>query len=660
MLLQGTVTSRATAAPARVDTIAPRPGLVLTRSTVIRPGRWQLPAAAHGMDAAITIGGTGVTIDLRGVTLVGTDTLLPPDAAVGVGIRILRGSRVTVVGGRLRGYRIAIDVAYSTDITLTGQDLSDNWRPRLWSGTAHESLADWLSFHKNEQDEWRRYGAAIYMDSVVGGTVRDLTVTRGMNGVLLTRTHRLSLIGNTIRWNSGVGIGLYRSSDNVILHNRVDFNVRGYSHGVYRRGQDSAALLLYEQSCRNVVAYNSMTHSGDGLFLWAGQSTMDSGWGGANDNLFFGNDFSHAPTNAMEATFSRNVFVANRAHQSDHGLWGGYSFGSTIAYNDFADNRIGVAIEHGQDNTIVGNRFDRDSTGVHLWWTAQPPSEWGYPRYRDTRSRTVQLRNNQFIGTRVALRASDTQQLSWSGNAVTPSDSILVLRGDTAGADLGGVTMASPSRPVRDAARCRVPPVFRPEVARWRPTPRRDPRWAFCSDPLPHGRQHIRMGAFGPLRPDEPDDRPATHPLSWEVRVTVWDSTSDPRRDTTATQGRPTLFARTVPALDAVWFRPPPAAPSGGTAPQLTHPLLGVPPERWALVGTSTVDIPADREVELIAISDDGIRVWIDDRLAIDDWVPHESRVHRVRMSAGRRHLRVAYYQVNGWTELQLRLESLR
>ena len=39
-------------------------------------------------------------------------------------------------------------------------------------------------------------------------------------------------------------------------------------------------LLMYEQSSNNIVAYNSVTHSGDGLFLWSGQSTMDSGQGG--------------------------------------------------------------------------------------------------------------------------------------------------------------------------------------------------------------------------------------------------------------------------------------------------------------------------------------------------------------------------------------------
>ena len=125
------------------------------------------------------------------------------------------------------------------------------------------------------------------------------------------------------------------------MHNRIDWCVRGYSHGFYNRGQDSAGLLMYEQSSNNVVAYNSVTHGGDGLFLWAGQSTMDTGQGGANDNLFYRNDFSHAPTNGIEATFSRNTFLDNRVEEYWHGVWGGYSYDSWWSDNTFARNTEG-------------------------------------------------------------------------------------------------------------------------------------------------------------------------------------------------------------------------------------------------------------------------------------------------------------------------------
>src|SRR5690606_28521285 len=157
---------------------------------------------------------------------------------------------------------------------------------------------------------------------------------------------------------------LFRSSRNMIAHDRMDWNVRGYSHGFFNRGQDSAALLMYEQSSENVVAFNTMTHSGDGLFLWAGQHTMDTGEGGSNDNLFYRNDFSFAPTNGIEATFSRNAFVANRIEGSWHGLWGGYSWESVILGNAFSNNAEAIAIEHGQVNAIAGNTFSGDTTAI--------------------------------------------------------------------------------------------------------------------------------------------------------------------------------------------------------------------------------------------------------------------------------------------------------
>ena len=145
------------------------------------------------------------------------------------------------------------------------------------------------------------------------------------------------------------------------MHNRADYNVRGYSHGFYRRGQDSAGLLIYEQSCRNVVAYNSMTHGGDGLFLWAGQSTMDTGEGGANDNLFYGNDFSFAPTNGMEATFSRNTFVDNRIEGSDTACGAATATIRRSSATISSAIASGIAIEHGQNEPDLVNR----SRGLH-------------------------------------------------------------------------------------------------------------------------------------------------------------------------------------------------------------------------------------------------------------------------------------------------------
>jgi hypothetical protein len=60
----------------------------------------------------------------------------------------------------------------------------------------------------------------------------------------------------------------------------------------------------------------------------------------------------HAVANGIEATFSRNRFIANRIEDSWHGVWGGYSYDSVWQENRFARNAEGIAIEHGQRNTI--------------------------------------------------------------------------------------------------------------------------------------------------------------------------------------------------------------------------------------------------------------------------------------------------------------------
>jgi len=413
------------------ETIDLRRGLVVTTSATIKKKTYRLAANASLDSALIVIRGDDITLDLNGATVEGMDPAADPDRAAGVAIRVDGGRNVTIRNGTIRGYRVAILARGTNGLTIESNDLGHGWKPRLYSVVEHESLADWLSFHHDEKDEWLRFGAAIYLDGVSGGSIRDNVAEQGMNGLMMARSDRLRVADNTFRFNSGLGIGLYRSAANRIIHNRLDYNVRGFSNGFYRRGQDSADLLMFEQSSHNVVAYNSATHGGDGLFLWAGQSTMDSGAGGANDNLFFGNDFSFAPTNAMEATFSRNVFVGNRAEGSDYGLWGGYSYESTIAGNCFARNRVGIAIEHGQDNVIASNRFTGDGTAIRLWGDKVEPGDWGYPKQRNTDSRNTRVASNLFSGTRVGVSAANTLDLAIVGNTLAAVDTPMVFR-DTA------------------------------------------------------------------------------------------------------------------------------------------------------------------------------------------------------------------------------------
>jgi parallel beta-helix repeat protein len=691
-----------------------RPGLVISQSARIVRKTYRLTAPASLDSALITIQGDDVTVDFQGATLQGRDLNADPDQAQGVAIRVARGRNIRIVNARVHGFKVGLLARGTANLTLLDNDLSDNWKPRLYSLVEHESLVDWLSFHHNEQDEWLRYGAAIYLVDVHGGLIHRNRARRGMNGLLLVRSNGLRIQSNVFSFNSGVGIGLYRSSRDTILHNLLDYNVRGYSHGFYSRGQDSADLLMYEQSSNNVVAYNSMTHGGDGVFLWAGQSTMDSGSGGANDNVFFQNDVSYATANGIEATFSRNTFVANKAWGSEYGLWGGYSYSSAIVGNDFARNRTGIAIEHGQDNTIVANRFAHDSTAIRLWGDSIEPSDWGYPKYHDTESHDYRVSDNVFVANRVGLRASRTRALTFRDNRLVQVDTPLVRRDSMVVATEGNNGRSA------DTTAPAIPSPYDSLLRHL--LPRRPRVWFALRD-----RSWIVVDEWGPYDWEQglgsaklwPVDSTRAVPLrlrvlgngaNWRVigkrgiaalskeagrtwdtiavtpkpdSVGDWELTLESTPRAVKAPGAPASahvrrfsYGRFEPAIDwdirfFAWTdstNPRKHAVAAGRPIHAAHArrldymwyrpqIAALPRERWALEATGTVTL-APGSYTLRTISDDGVRVWVDGALVIDAWDAHESRVDSTPIGAGRHELRVAYYQNDGWTEL--RLEILR
>ena len=368
-------------------------------------------------NALIEIVGENITIDLNHTVLQGSNDVTRPDEFYGVAIHVKPGSKNIVIrNGNIHGYKIAI-LADSVDgLTIENCNLSFNYRQELKSNLNREDISDWMSYHKNENEEWKRYGAGIYLDQCKNARISNNTVTSGQCGLMMTLCEKAVVFDNNFSFNSGIGIGLYRSSHNNFYHNRLDWNVRGYSHGKYKRGQDSAGFLVFEQCNDNIFAFNSATHSGDGFFLWAGQHTMDTGEGGCNDNFIYGNDFSYAPTNGVEVTFSRNLVMKNVIRDCDHGIWGGYSYDCDFTDNDFAFNRIGIAIEHGQNINIAINRFLYDKTAIRLWSRATQPADWKYAQVKDTRSMNYWIAANQFTANETIYDIMGTDTVAFSGN----------------------------------------------------------------------------------------------------------------------------------------------------------------------------------------------------------------------------------------------------
>ena len=654
------------------------PGLVITHSVRVKSRTYRLSGPP------ITIRGDSITVDFAGATLQGSDPEVDPDQRRDTAIVIDGGHNIQILNARIQGYRFGILARGTERLTVRASDLSHTWKPRLFSLLEHESLVDWLSFHHNENNEWLRFGAAIYLQDVKGADLRNNTAVDGMNGLMLVRSTGVVVRDNNFSFNSGLGIGLYRSSEDTIVHNRLDYNVRGYSHGRYSRGQDSAGLLVFEQSSRNFVAFNSLTHGGDGIFLWAGQSTMDSGTGGANDNIFYGNDVSYATANGVEVTFSRNNIIGNRAWGSEYGVWGGYSFGTRIESNDFRLNRTGIAIEHGQYNTISGNLFDHDSTAIRLWADSIEPSEWGYPKHHDTRSHSYWITGNALVGNRVGLKVRNTQGVVFQGNRAKAVDSLLEWE-PIPDFQVGAVTEDTLPERVRDAVPDSIPvsDLSRRDrsaiiVDEWGPYDWQAPKLWFLgrdSSDVPR----YRLAVLGPrperwrllvsrgvtqiapttgfvgdtilVTPESRGDWSVTlvsggrrfgytrfQPrIDWAVGFFTWtDSTNFFKQRL----GDSLADVPPTPRLDYEWYRPP-------------RGFRGLPQSKWSLRATGSVTLPGGT-YSLRTISDDAVRVWVDSVLVIDNWTPHESEVDYAPLSPGTHNLRVEYRQVDGWVELRV------
>lgn len=386
-------------------------GMAIAKSVRVKKRIYVLNGFDSLDRSVIVIQGNNITVDFKDAVLRGSSGKKDPDQFYGVAILIKGGKNITIKNLTARGYKVALLARNVEGLKIENCDFSYNYRQRLNSTAEKEDLSDWMSYHQNEKDEWLRYGAAIYLRKCPGAVISGNKVTGGQNALMLTECNDATIYNNDFSFNSGIGMGFYRSSNNRVLHNRLNFNVRGYSHGVYNRGQDSAGFLVYEQSSNNLFYKNSATHSGDGFFLWAGQTTMDTGKGGCNDNRILYNDFSYAPTNGVEVTFSRNVVANNRIFDCDHGIWGGYSYQSHFSDNQLRSNRIGIAIEHGQQNTITGNIFINNKTAIKLWARQQQPAGWGYARLRDTRSENYVIGANNFSRNETVFNLQRTDSL---------------------------------------------------------------------------------------------------------------------------------------------------------------------------------------------------------------------------------------------------------
>jgi len=709
----------------------------------------------------------GVTVDFADSEIIGSDDGTPPNKYSKVAICVVNAKNVTIKNAGIRGFRIAISAQYADGLTIENCEVSNNYRQHLKSTPEKEHTDDWLWGHENDKDEWLRYGAGIYLKNCDNVTIKNCRARDGQNGICLVNCDNATIIDNDMSFMSGWGLAMWRSNHCKILGNRFDYCVRGYSHGVYARGQDSTGILVYEQCSDNIFAYNRATHGGDGFFLYAGhETTQRTGEGGCNRNIVYRNDFSYAVANGIEATFSDgNIFQENKLHHCVHGVWAGYSSNTIIKGNDIADCDNGVSIEHGRGNQIVANDFARCGRGVWLWWDDDKDLIAGpYGKKQGHDSARESLRRNLFDACKVAVLATTSKDVTLEQNRFSNCETPIRLTGDSTVTRFfdnaiesglidnqtttklegienkagSGVTQKGPVNVCRDecaddfvsATRSRErhrldPPDKLAEIKELRevslPLPLKN---------FPEGKENIIIDEWGPydyqsvrvvwmpqiscdesrfrvLGPGLPyhvdlllcpwslsadpssgrtpavvtlrgteDELSATPYMivvkvgldqvftragvlwhaDWDVRYFGWSKELDPRESdenwSKITSSSPILRERS-PCIDYSW----------GTR----GPAPGLPADRFAVVATTKLRWPVVlkagpeelRYERLKTLSDDGVRVFLDGKKAIDNWTWHVPTEDTADVNlAGEHEIRIEYFEIDGHAQLKFVIEA--
>lgn len=383
-------------------TVAPcirptRAGTQVQGDVRICPGRYRVADPdEHGVIIAVS---SGTRIDLTGVTLASGDTL--QHEFTGRGVSANNVDNVTVIGGTIRGYRFGIRIEGGRNHRITGSDVSGSRAQRLRSTSTRYDESDWLDIFRPETFE--QYGSGVYLRGTDGASVTGIVAHGAQNGIGLFAARGSHIADNDVSGNSGWGIHLWQSSHNAILRNQAHHNVRCVGD-TYRRGCDSAALLLREQSDSNLVADNDLSRSGDGFFLSGHRPLVRPSVG----NLVVRNDATGAFHNAFESTFSwGNTFIDNRADSSDYGFWLGYSSGTVVRGNTIiGTHTAAIAVEHGSDNTLTANVMIGGATGIQLF----APTRGAEP------SRGYRIDDNVFARLERALVVQATSGLRVRGN----------------------------------------------------------------------------------------------------------------------------------------------------------------------------------------------------------------------------------------------------
>ncbi len=649
----------------------------LSGEALIIRGPSEFPAGTHilppiggeeDMGVVRVSGQSDLTLDFRGVTFEAAASEMPAIGVRGRGLVLEDCERITILGGVWRGYAAPITIRNSKSIRVREVQVEGFWREALESTVTRDSGADWLEPANFLQPDWNDQYAGIAVHGSQDVIVQGCQARAGAIGVVLADCREGLVVGNDASFLSAYGAVLVGGQSNTVAHNSLEYNVRGYSHGNYASGQNSAGVLVVGGGQGHRIAFNRLTHSGAGIMLYG------VGVEAPTHNRLYGNDARHSIFAGLQSHNTRNTLVQN----NDFSLCGRFGVHSeadiemVLLENEVADvTGAGIGLFSSSKGSLLQNNLLRNQIGLEIAWSQTEVAGAGAPASKEHHvlgnrfegngqdlvardSQALVFAGNQFIGEKQRLHTERIQ--AWIGPDEDPrsrpaEDTVVGWLAGSNGLQPSGNLMGVSLRlwdgempgPLKLAQSLDPPRI--PGYP--------DSGGRVVSD-YQGGLETVVIGLYGPW--DFPSGEAQTQmrqpgglfsSLRWQARWFSFDpETQDPRADVAVWRalGDEPLVRRTVDHfLD----------PRPGEELQKR-----VPPVRFGLLAEAELQVPTTGEYLLSVVADDGIRLWIGEEQVFEDWTWNATREEGtlLQLQEGTHPVRLEYFQLDGASELILEL----
>ena len=631
--------------------------LVVSADLRLEPGDYLRPDDG-GQGVLRLEGRKGVTLDLRGVRMRGASAGAAPDDFAGAGLVLRDCEDVRVLGGSFGGYRIAVRVEGCDGVSLEGLTVDPAAGDRLEGSEALPHPHDRLELQSATSEHWlEAYGAAIAVVDSSRVEVRGARVRGGQNGLVVLRSEGCRFVENDLSYLSGWGIALSHADGNLIAGNRCDVVTRRGSWSGTERDHGATGILLTGASSGNVIAGNSARGGSAG-----GRERFEAQSPGS-DNRWVANDFSRSACVGLELRNARGSWaVGNRivgARGAGLAVWGGVSlliegntfdgvFGEglslaggehlTVVRNGIRDCDLGLVVSAGAHDVdaprhlrLEGNRFEENIQDLVL-----------------EQSVGLELLDNDF---EAGNPPPHLDGLAWEGEPELTGRAVWSRLADAEGHLPSGRCLGARLRTPAS-----TPPTVLSELATWSSPA---PFGELPNQPAARrrvGEEPTVMGPFGPWDPAGGAPRPSAGGARgllagarWQTTWFRWGTESDPRGDLEAWRAR--RFEPLARAEVDAW-----CDPWGGDQAR----RLALPVENFGLVARTTIEVPRDGTYQLRVVSDDGVRLSVDDEPVLEDWTwqAARQRTAKIELVAGSHELFLEYFQIDGPAVLSLELAA--